>query len=87
MIILDLSYFYLWIVAPTCEKFSKEIAMTIRAVYGKIFKTKTNKQKNKKATTKQNKTKKGLSGFHQTLLVEPAWPAVDYLKFTLIFEN
>lgn len=43
MTIRDLSYFYLWIVAPTCEKFSKEIAMTIRAVYGKIFKTKTNK--------------------------------------------
>ena len=46
---------------------------------------KTKKQQQNK--TKQNKTKKGLSGFHQTLLVEPAWPAVDYLKFTLIFEN
>ena len=46
------------------------------------------KQTNKKTKKQQqNKTKKGLSGFHQTLLVEPAWPAVDYLKFTLIFEN
>ena len=47
LLLTDLWYFCLWIVPATCEKFSKEIAMTIRAMYGKIFKTKTKNKETK----------------------------------------
>lgn len=59
MIIRDLSYFYLWIVAPTCEKFSKEIAMTISCVWENI----QDKNKQIKKQKSNNKTKQNKKGF------------------------
>ena len=47
------------------------------------------KQRNKQIKQQQNKTKEGLhlSGFHRTLLVEPAWSPVDCPRFNLRIEK
>ena len=49
----------------------------------------TAKQRNKQIKQQQNKTKEclHLSGFHRTLLVEPAWSPVDCPRFNLRIEN